>query len=98
MLSRGLQLSLAGKLFSQSPGSAQIDMEAHRALLQQKLEAVHQDIAAAKQEGQSADSVQQLFDKAEFFADRLRKFEQPPVPHHEGILCFAELIHVVTEQ
>ena len=67
-------------------------MEAHRALLQQELETVHQEIAAAKQEGQSAESLQQLFDKAEYFADRLRKFEQPPVPNHGGKSCFAELI------
>ena len=67
-------------------------MEDHKALLQQELEAVHQEIAAAKQAGQSSESVQQLFDKAEYFADRLRKLEQPPVPNHEGILCFAELI------
>lgn len=61
-------------------------MEAHRALLQQELKTVHREIVAAKQEGQSAESIPQLFEKADYFADRLRKFEQPAAPEHEGIL------------
>ena len=85
------------KLCNKSPAAAQIEMEAHRALWRQELEIVHQEIAAAKQEGQSSESVQQLFDRAEYFVDRLRKFEQPAVPDHKGILCFAELMCTDTQ-
>ena len=85
-LAPGHRLLVAGNVFSKSPDAAQIEMEAHRALLQQELETVYQEIAAAKREGESATSVQRLFEKAGDFADCLRKFEQPALPHHEGTL------------
>ena len=77
-------------------------MEAHRALLQQELESVHQEIAAAQREVESATSVQRLFEKADYFADCLRKFEQPALPHHEGTLVLwhhcAQIVDLADQQ
>lgn len=75
----------------QIPGCTNVDeMETYRALLQQELATITQEITAAKQQGQSAESLQQVFERAEYFADRLRKFEQPAVSKQQDILFAAD--------
>lgn len=73
-------------------------LEAHRDLLRQELATVHREITAAKQEGQSAESIQQLFDRAEYYADCLRKYTKPAVPDHTGILRVQYTQIIVAEQ
>ena len=62
-------------------------MEQIRSFLQQDLETVAQKIAAARQEGQSEESIRPLYDQAQYYAEKLRQFKQPAVTSHEGMLC-----------
>ncbi len=62
-------------------------MEQVRSLLQQDIQTAAQKIVAARQEGQSEESVRQLYEQAKYYAELLRAFEQPAVSNHKGILC-----------
>lgn len=66
---------------------AEVKLEQIRSFLQQDLEILAQKIAAARQKGQSEESVRPLYDQAQYYAEKLRKFEQPAVTSHEGMLC-----------
>ena len=62
-------------------------MEQTSSSLQQDLETVAQKTAVARQEDQSEESIRSLYDQAQYYAEKLRQFQQPTVTSHEGILC-----------
>ena len=66
---------------------AEVEMEQIRSLLQQEVETRTQKIVTAKKEGQSEESLPQLYDQAQFFAEKLSKLEQSAVTSHEGMSC-----------
>ncbi len=62
-------------------------MEQIKSLLEKDVQTAAQKIAAARQEGQSEESVRQLYEQAKYYANLLRALDQPAVPNHEGMLC-----------
>ena len=61
-------------------------MEQIKSFLEQDVQTAAQRLAAARQEGQSEESIRQLYEQGVYYANLLRTLNQPAVPN-QGMLC-----------
>ena len=72
-------------------------MEQIKRFLEEDLQTAVQRLAIARQEGQSEESILQLYQTSVQYANLLQMLDQPAVPN-QGLLCLLVLTCFVTEK